>query len=90
MHIETSVCLILTIKYHTFTKSTEYMGISEVKSTTYQGSSSVVLVLMSVSALSFLCICKLYEPRCEKTGLRGFRTGPTQTGLYSHRRWLEA
>ena len=30
------------------------------------------------------------EPRCEKTGLRGFRPGPTQTGLYSHRRWLEA
>ena len=26
----------------------------------------------------------------EKTGLRGFRPGPTQTGLYSHRRWLEA
>ena len=31
-----------------------------------------------------------YEPRCEKTGLRGVRPGPTQTGLYSHRRWLEA
>ena len=30
------------------------------------------------------------EPRCEKTSLRGFRPGPTQTGLYSHRRWLEA
>ena len=29
----------------------------------------------------------MYEPRCEKTGLRGFRPGPTQTGLYSHRRW---
>ena len=28
-----------------------------------------------------------YEPRYEKTGLRGFRPGPTQTGLY---RWLEA
>ena len=27
-----------------------------------------------------------FEPRCEKTGLRGFRPGPTQTGLYSHRR----
>ena len=27
-----------------------------------------------------------HEPRCEKTGLRGFRLGPTQTGLYSHRR----
>ena len=24
---------------------------------------------------------KQYEPRREKTGLRGFRTGPTQTGL---------
>ena len=22
----------------------------------------------------------IYEPRCEKTGLRGFRPGPTQTG----------
>ena len=31
-----------------------------------------------------------YEPRSEKTGLRGFRPGPTQTGLDSHRRWLEA
>ena len=30
------------------------------------------------------------EPRSEKTGLRGFRPGPTQTGLYSHRTWLEA
>ena len=32
----------------------------------------------------------VYETRCEKIGLRGFRPGPTQTGLYSHRRWLEA
>ena len=31
-----------------------------------------------------------HEPCCEKTGLRGFRPGPTQTGLYSHTRWLEA
>ena len=31
-----------------------------------------------------------FEPPCEKTGLRGFRLGPTQTGLCSHRRWLEA
>ena len=30
------------------------------------------------------------EPRCEKTGLRGFRPGLTQTWLYSHRKWLEA
>ena len=32
----------------------------------------------------------IFEPRSEKTGLRGFRPGLTQTGLYSHRRWLEA
>ena len=36
------------------------------------------------------CHCLLNEPRCEKTSLRGFRPGPTQTGLYKHRRWLEA
>ena len=35
---------------------------------------------------SHLCI---NEPHSEKTGLRGFRPGPTQTSLYSHRRWLE-
>ena len=29
------------------------------------------------------------EPRRQKTGLRGFQPGPTQTGLGSHRRWLE-
>ena len=32
----------------------------------------------------------LFEPRSEKTGLRGFRPGSTQTRLYGHRRWLEA
>ena len=32
----------------------------------------------------------IYEPRSEKTGLRGFRPGPTKTELCSHRRWLEA
>ena len=26
--------------------------------------------------------CQTYEPHCEKTGLRGFRPGPTQTRLY--------
>ena len=36
------------------------------------------------------CLLFLNEPRSEKTGLRGFRPGPTQIGLYSNRRWLEA
>ena len=31
-----------------------------------------------------------YEPRREKTGLRGFRPGPTQIGLYKLRKELEA
>ena len=39
-----------------------------------------------VKALSQMKI----EPRCEKTGLRGFRPGPTLTGLCNHTRWLEA
>ena len=28
----------------------------------------------------------IFEPRREKTGLWGFRPGPTQTRLYGHRR----
>ena len=42
--------------------------------------------------LSIFTKCQLlfiFEPGREKTGLRGFRPGPTQTGPYSHRRWLE-
>ena len=31
-----------------------------------------------------------YELCHDKTCLRGFRPGPTQIGLYSHRIWLEA
>ena len=31
----------------------------------------------------------IIEPLCEKTGLRGFRPGLTQTGLYSQRSRLE-
>ena len=31
-----------------------------------------------------------FEPCRKKTGLQGFRPGPTQTRLYSHRRWLGA
>ena len=30
-----------------------------------------------------------YEPRRQKTGLRGFRPGPTQTGLRNYWTWLE-
>ena len=33
---------------------------------------------------------RICEPLCEKTGFQGFLPSPTQTGLYIHRRWLEA
>ena len=59
-----------------------------------------LISLISFCRIKFLCIdlamCyqvhkmkTVYEPRSEKTGLQGFRPGPTQTGLYNHRRWLE-
>ena len=56
----------------------------------------VGLQCLNLSPIVFHCIDVLmtlfflYEPRSEKTGLWGFRPGPTQTRLYSHRRWLEA
>ena len=34
--------------------------------------------------------CEADLPRCEKTGLRGFRPGLTHTRLYNYRSWLEA
>ena len=43
-----------------------------------------------LNGIIFILRLTAFEPRCEKTVLRGFRPGPTQTGLYSHRRWLEA
>ena len=40
----------------------------------------------------FLIFCSIswYEPRRQKTGLRGFRPGPTQIRLRRLRKWLEA
>ena len=45
--------------------------------------------ILGSSLLISLSFAIRNEPRCEKIGLRGFRPGPTQTGLYSYRRWLE-
>ena len=60
----------------------------------FEGGTLVLIVSVPGHCLSFAlysCYCNnVFEPRCEKTGLRGFRPGSTQTGLYSHRRWLEA
>ena len=48
------------------------------------GASSILH--LAVESLLSSNLKTLNEPRCEKTGLRGFRPGPTQTGLYSYRR----
>ena len=45
---------------------------------------------VSEEVWTILCDSGTYELRRKKTGLRVFRPGQTQTGLYSHRRWLVA
>ena len=46
-----------------------------------------VKIFMVLLCISFYV---LYEPRREKTGLRGFRPGLTQTGLCKLRKELDA
>ena len=43
-----------------------------------------------IISASFLMGWLIFEPHSEKNDLRDFRPGLTQTGLYSHRRWLDA
>ena len=38
----------------------------------------------------YIQVLLAFEPVHDKTSNLGFRPCPTQTGLYSHRRWLEA
>ena len=48
------------------------------------------LIVNCYGLISLKNMLPVFEPRCKKTGLRGFRPSPTQTELYSHRRWLKA
>ena len=48
------------------------------------------LIVNWYGLMSLKNILPVFAPRCKKTGLRGFRPSPTQTELYSHRRWLKA
>ena len=54
------------------------------------GSSFVVCSVARFQLIFGTVFLVLFERRYEKTGLRGFRPGLPQTGLYSHRRRLEA
>ena len=48
------------------------------------------MIILDYPDVSERNIQLIYKPRREKTGLRGFRPGPTQTGLYKLRKELEA
>ena len=50
----------------------------------------VCWALAVLFGIGFTQVRKTHEPVREKTNNLGFRPGLTQTGLYSHRRWLEA
>ena len=59
--------------------------------TTAELSKLLVLLLSNFTSYGTVTVYeKPNEPRCEKTGLRGFRPGLTQTRLHSHRIKLEA
>ena len=56
-----------------------------------QESLTLEIILMSyLISNSYASIITIIEVVREKTNNLGFRPGPTQIGLYSHRRWLEA
>ena len=46
-------------------------------------------VLRPSTAIPSGCYSLFFEPHDEKTGLHGFRTSPTRTGMCSHLRGLE-
>ena len=52
-------------------------------------SSTIHMSFVQVTDFDWLPWQRSNEPRHEKTGLRGFRPGATQTGLCSLGRWLE-
>ena len=51
---------------------------------------SPLQLLVKIQDLILCCLLTTYEPRREKTGLRGFRPGLTQTDLYKLRKEPEA
>ena len=48
------------------------------------------ITFIIVVILLWYLACLTFEPVREKTNNLGFRPGLTQTGMYNHRRWLEA
>ena len=67
---------------------------TRLKSVLHFGKHAVHKVSLALMALNqmitFTATFLLFEPSLEKTANVGFRPGPTQTDLYSHRRELES
>ena len=55
--------------------------------TIMKGLNEAVHTQSLVNIIVVFCSAGLIEPRHDKTCLRGYRPGPTQSGLYTHRRW---
>ena len=69
--------------------SSSDLNFSYLENNSYTTTKALVRLLSCIAG-AVLSLLMAYEPRCDKTGLRGFRPGPTQTGLCSHGRWLGA
>ena len=66
-------CLIFAVHSHNHAEYEVYAGLLTLMVSCKPGLWIVVFLKLS------------HDPRSEKTGLRDFRAGLTQTGLYSHR-----
>ena len=87
-------------QFSCFNQSDTMLLVSSVKTTDYMDRRGYMAImslvhgkfqLEAISTSQTTCMLLVSnEPRREKTGLRGFRPGPTHTRLYSYRRWLEA
>ena len=69
-------------------KTFEGTSVSNVKADDTTMSTTIVGV--GKTAVPLLSCIDIYEPLHHKTKNFGYRPGPTQTGLYKHRRWLQA
>ena len=79
-----------TTKHNTFQRSFESTQYPNTTRLTLLYTFNILDVLKEIIAHWSILRLVTDEPRRQKTGLRGFWPGPTQTRLCSHRKWLEA
>ena len=83
-----TLCKVNTFRFPTGAKVSNTIRKGIISVDAYGNGTETDFMLGNTAALSGKG--RSFEPRCEKTGLLGFRPGLTQTRLFSHRRWLEA